>query len=119
MITPEGEGVRRGNESINEPGKCSLVFVDGAAESDLLTSRMQGKMCNAGTDEKKPENGRRGYKGEEIAVIPSANAVVQPHAVMILRFDTVIADTTMMGSRWTPDVAGFAVFRWHFHSCGL
>jgi hypothetical protein len=39
--------------------------------------------------------------------------------VMILCFDTVIADTTVMGSRWSPDVASFAIFRWHFHSCRL
>ena len=119
MITPEGERVRCGNESINEASKCSLVFMDGAAELDMLTSRMQGKMCNAGTDKKKSENGGRCDKGKEIAVIPSTDTVVQPYTVMILCFDTVIADTTVMGSRWSPDVASFAIFRWHFHSCRL
>lgn len=34
---------------------------------------------------------------------------------MILRFDTVVTDTTMVGPWWTPDVAAFAVLGGNLH----
>ena len=35
--------------------------------------------------------------------------------MMILRLDAAVADTTVMGPRWTPDLAGLAVFGGDLH----
>jgi hypothetical protein len=34
---------------------------------------------------------------------------------VVLRLDTVVADTTVMGSRWAPDVAAFAILGRNLH----
>ena len=54
----------------------------------------------------------RTHKAKEVAVVATANAIVDPHAMMILGFDTTVADSAVMTSRWAPYIAGLAVFSW-------
>lgn len=73
-----------------------------------------GKTC---TEEKQAKNGGRSDEREEIPIVSTADAVIEPDTVMVLSLDTVVANPTMMTSRWPPDVAGFAILCRHFH-CG-
>lgn len=54
-------------------------------------------------------------KCKEIAVVAAANTIIEPDTMMIMSLDAVIANPAMMTTRWSPDVAGFAVFDWHLH----
>ena len=50
------------------------------------------------------------HESEEVAVVPPADAVVEPDAVMVLSLDTIIAYSAVVAARWTPDIACLAVF---------
>lgn len=54
---------------------------------------------------------------EEIPVIATAYTVVDPDAMVVLRFDAVVADAAVVAPGWSPDIAGFAVLCGHFHGC--
>jgi hypothetical protein len=57
----------------------------------------------------------RSDKCEEIAIIPTANTVIEPYTVVIVILDAVITNSTVVSSGWPPDIAGFAIFYRHLH----
>ena len=59
------------------------------------------------------------YKAYKVPVIASANAVIDPDTVMVLSFNTVVADPTVMASWRSPDVARLAVLGREVHSKGI
>jgi hypothetical protein len=72
------------------------------------------KVDYAQDDEIKREKGGRSDEGEEVSVITTSNAVVQPYAMVVLRFDTAVAHLAVVASRRTPDTAAPAVLDRHF-----
>jgi hypothetical protein len=72
-------------------------------------------MCQTSTKQKKRHHCARRNECKEVAVVPPTNAVVEPHTVMIVSFDAVVAHSTMVATRGSPDVAGLAVLDGHFH----
>lgn len=55
-------------------------------------------MPQAGEGKKDTEKRSGTDEGEKKSVVTPANAIVNPHAVMILGFYTVVADTAMVAS---------------------
>lgn len=74
-------------------------------------------LCKTGGYEVRAEDCCGCDEGKEIAVVSAPYAVVEPDAVVVLGFDTVVTDSAMMASGWSPEVACFAVFGRHFHCC--
>jgi hypothetical protein len=68
-----------------------------------------------GPDEIGGEKRRCANKGEEISVVSASDAVVKPHAVMVLRLNAIIAEPAVVGARRSPDVAGAAMPNRDFH----
>lgn len=76
-------------------------------------------MRETGTKQEQSKEGGGRHKGEEVPVITAANAVVEPHAVMVKRLNTVVAYTAMVAAGRTPDTAGLAVLHRHIHGCNV
>ena len=55
------------------------------------------------------------HEREEISVIASSNAIIQPHTVVVVGFYTIVADAAVVPARGAPEVAGAAVFCGDFH----
>lgn len=60
------------------------------------------------------EQGCRADKGEEVPVVTASDAVVEPHAVMVLRLDAGIAYFAVVTTGRAPYAAGTTVFDGHF-----
>lgn len=74
-------------------------------------------MSEACKSEEDSQKGTGADKGEEVAVVAPANAVVEPNTVVILSVYAVVTDTAVVATRRSPDVAGFAVLYRYFHGC--
>jgi hypothetical protein len=74
-----------------------------------------GEIC---TQDEETQYCTEGKECEEISVVSASDAIVDPNTMVVLGLDTVVANSTVVTSRRTPDVASFAVFGWHFHSSG-
>jgi hypothetical protein len=73
-------------------------------------------VSKAGAEEEETEEGGSTDEYKEVAIVTATDTVVQPDAVMILGFDAVVANTTMVRTWGPPDIAAFAVFGRDFHS---
>jgi len=93
-------------------------MLEGDGEADVVISSVACDMCNCAGEEKDSEEGCKTHVREKIAVVAPPDAIVQPDAVVVLRFDACVADATMVGTWGAPDRTGFAVFSWDFHGCG-
>lgn len=78
----------------------------------VLPHQEVGQRCG---EQEQTQNSARCDKGEEISVVASADAVVQPHAVMVLRLHAGIADTAVVSTGRTPNIARLAVLDWYLH----
>lgn len=75
-------------------------------------------MDKRGGDEVHGKDGACRNEREEVSVISAAHAVVEPYAMVIMSFDAVIAEATVVSPRWPPDIAGAAMFNRHLHRSG-
>jgi len=71
-----------------------------------------------GGEEVEAQERARGHKGEEVAVVAPADAVVEPDAVVVLRLDAVVANAAVVGACGPPYVAALAVFGGDLHGSG-
>lgn len=88
-------------------------------ERDVVLRFIRDALSETRKGQVNAEKCTRGDERKEIAIIATANAIVQPDAVVIQCFDTIIAYSAVITSRWSPDVAGFAVFDRNVHSSSL
>ena len=72
-------------------------------------------MAKAGKGKKKAHYRGGGNEGKKVAVISTSHAVVEPNTVMIEGFDTIVANATVIASRWPPYVACLAVLDRNVH----
>ena len=70
-------------------------------------------------DEQNAAHGGEPDVGEEEAVVPPPDAIVEPDTVMVLRLDASVADAAVVGAWRTPDIATLAVFRRDFHGSSV
>jgi hypothetical protein len=115
MIEAETERVWESKNAKDDHGKGDAPFADSFAKAHIVASPPDQNVCKAGSNEKHAQNSGRCNKGEEVAIVASSDTVVEPDAVMILRFYAVVADTTVVGARRAPNVAAFAVLGGYFH----
>jgi hypothetical protein len=62
----------------------------------MIPMCIQSELGHGGSDDEKPKESAEGDKCEEVAVVATANAIVQPDAVMVLSFDAAVANTAVM-----------------------
>lgn len=90
-------------------------MVDGLAKGNVVLVRVDNELRKAYANQVEGEDGGRCDKGEEVSVVALADAVIQPHAMVIVRLDAVIAKTAVVGTRRPPDVARPAVLDGKLH----
>ena len=66
-------------------------------------------MAKASKCEEYSKDSSSADEGKEIAIISPANAIVDPYAMMVLRLNAVVTDSTMVAPRWAPYVARLAI----------
>ena len=76
-------------------------------------------LCETGSSKVETHNRSSCDEGEEVAVVATTDAIIEPYTVMVLRLDAIIAYSAVVASRWAPDIAGLAILDRHLHgSCG-
>lgn len=118
VVAHEGGGVGEGQATVDDHGKGDAEVVDGGAERDGLATRVDKDLSEGCAEEIERNERGRGDEGEEVAVVPAANAVIEPDAVMIVRLDTVVAEAAVVSPGRAPDIAGAAVLDGDFHGGG-
>ena len=91
-------------------------MADGIAEGDVLSALVHKDLCQRGSHKIQGTNRRSGEECEEVSIIASSDAVVDPDTMMIGRLDAVVAEAAVVSPGRSPDVAGLAVLCRHFHS---
>lgn len=69
---------------------------------------------DAEDDEIEGEHRCRSYKCKKVTVVATANAIIEPHAVMVLGFDTAVANLAVVAARGAPYSTGATVFDGYF-----
>lgn len=72
-------------------------------------------MCQTSTNQKDGQDGARADESKKIAIVSATNTIVEPHAVMVEGFDTVVADAAVIAARRPPNTTCLAVFHRHVH----
>jgi hypothetical protein len=85
------------------------------SEGDVLAVHINQDLRKTSGEKVKTQDRSSCYEGEEVTVVATTDTIVDPHTVMILRLDAVIADSTVVTSWWTPDIASLAILYGHLH----
>lgn len=115
MVAHERGWVQECKKPDDNERKWSAEMVDGLGKGNILTLHVQKYLCEARGNEVRRQNRGRSDKGEKVTIVALADAVVEPHAVVVVAFDAVVAKATVVGTRGSPDVAGPAVLDRNFH----
>lgn len=91
-------------------------MVDRCAKGYILTMLIHKKLDKAGGHGEEAQHHARRDEGEEESIVALPNAIVDPHAVVVMTVDAVVAESAVMPTRRSPDVTGPAMFDWHLHS---
>lgn len=116
VIAHERSRVTEGEEADDDKSKWYTEMCHGGSEGDVLSALIDEHLNEAGGDNIYSQQGRRGNKCEEVSVVAFSDTVVQPDAMMVVTLDAVVAHPAVVSSRWSPDVAGSAVFHGKFKS---
>ena len=116
MVAPQADGIRGDENGVDDHCKWHAPCVDRVLEtpSGLLMLPYK-QMRQACAEQEQSQNGSACDVGEEVSVVPPADAVIEPYAVVVLRLDTIVANTAVVRARWAPDVARLAVLGGDFH----
>lgn len=104
VISPKAGWVRCDQETVDKHGKGDSAFLNGGAKGKLILSTIGQTVTQAGEHQQQTQERGRCDKGKEVAVVPSANAIVEPHTVMVQGFNAIVADSTMITSWRSPDI---------------
>jgi hypothetical protein len=115
MIHTKAERIRPAEETINGHGKRNPPFIDGFAKRCAIARSPDENVREGSSEKKEAQQSCRTHKDEEVAVVAATHAVVEPNTVMVLSFNAVVADTTVMRARRSPYVAAFAILGGNFH----
>lgn len=110
--------VEEGDEAVDDHGEGHAEVADGGAEGDFLALLVNEDLSEGCPSEVEPKECGAADEGEEIAVVATADAVVEPDAVVVLGLDAVVAQAAVVRPRGAPDVACFAVLGGHLHRGG-
>lgn len=115
VVRPQRRGVRHRDDAIDDHGPGYSPSGDSGPKGHPLARHIDQDVRETGTNQKQGEDGTRADKGKEVTVIAAPNTVVEPDAVMIERFNTIIADPAVVAARGPPDITGLTVFHGHVH----
>ena len=115
MISHKARRIRGNQNPVDEHGKGHAPDINGLAKGDGRSRLIAQAVTEAAKCQEDAQKRARSDKSEEVAIIASANAVVEPEAMMILCFGAVVANATVMSARRSPYVAGLAVFGRNLH----
>lgn len=91
MVPHQCGRVEEADKAKDDQRERNAEMVDGAAKRDGLLIHVQQNLRQARADEEKAEQGGRGDEGEKEAVVAPTDTVIEPHTMVILRLDTVVA----------------------------
>lgn len=115
MIRPKACRVRGKHRPIYNHSKRNPPLMNGLDECDAFHGLVSQAMPEACNNKKNTQDRGTAHKSEEIPVISPPNTIVKPNAMMILSFNTIIANSTVITARRSPNVASFAIFYRDFH----
>jgi len=90
-------------------------MVNGCTEGNVLLVFVGNNLSDACAEKKYPTKSAGCDESKEIAVVATSDTIVEPNAVMVLSFNAIVANSTMMTTRWPPDIAGSAVLGRNLH----
>lgn len=115
MIAHQGCWVAEHDETEYHESKGDSEMVHGLPERYALTLFVDKNLHEGARYAVDAQNGPRHEHREEVSIIALANAVVDPDAVVVVPFDTVVAKPAVMRARGPPDIASSTMFYWNFH----
>ena len=116
VVSPQASWIGRSKDAVYEHGEGYTILINRINQGDMIGRGVSQAMSEAPEHEEEAKECACANKTEEIAVVATADTIVDPNAVMILSLDTVVADSAVMATGWPPYVARFAVFGWYVHS---
>ena len=115
MVRPQRGGIRHCDHTIDHHGPRHSPLGDCSSKRHVLSRHVDQDVCQTGTDQEKREDCAEADKGKEVAIVSAANAVVEPHAVVIKSFDTIVADSTVVAARGSPNITCLAELHRNIH----
>jgi hypothetical protein len=118
VIYPEGSWIWKAQQPIYEHGERNAVLVDGGRKRNMPPVVVIYNLAQGCKSQEESQNSRGTDEREEVAVVASSHAVVQPHAVVVERFHTIVANSAMVAPRRSPYIASLAILDRDIHGCG-
>lgn len=115
MISPQTSRVRRRQQAIYEHGERYPPFVDRIMERYSLFCLIPQAVSKACKGKEDTKEGSRAYKGKEIPIISSPNAIIDPYTMMVLCFYATVTNSAMMTSRRPPNITCLTVLSGNVH----
>jgi hypothetical protein len=119
VVSPQRSRVHESKEPEDEHGEGDSVLINRMRTRAVVLPPPCPDMPCARSEEVYPHERATGNESEEVPVVPSSHAVVEPEAMVVLRLDAVVADAAVVAARRAPDVAGFAEFGRDFEGAVL
>lgn len=115
VVRHERDGVQERDEPVDDHRERDAQLPQRRPETRPVAVRAGQELPQRREREVQPQQRRRRDEGEEVAVVAAADAVVEPHAVVVVRLDAVVAEAAVVRARGPPDVAGAAVLDGDLH----
>ena len=116
MISHQGRRICSTKNTVDHHGEGHTEMAYRHAKGYVLAIHINQDLCETGAGKIETHNRCDCDEGEEVSVVATTYAVVEPHTVMILRFDAVITYSAVVASGWAPDIASLAILYGHLHS---
>jgi hypothetical protein len=115
MVRPKRRGIRYCNQTVDHHGPRDSPLRDCSSKRYVLSRHEDQDVCQTGANQEEGENGAEADKSKEVAIVSATNTVVEPHAVMVKGFDTIVADSTVIAARGSPNVTCLAELHRYIH----
>ena len=115
MINPQTCRIRRSQKAVDKKGEGHSPSVNRLCEGDVTRRSISEAMAETGEGQEEAKECCGADESDEISVVAPANTIVDPNAMVVLGFYTIIANSAMVTPGRSPDVAGLAVFCRHVH----
>jgi hypothetical protein len=121
VVHGQGDGVAAGQDGKDSRGQRAAVLPvgQGVAKRHVVLVGKDEYLGQGGSQHEERKQRSRGDEGEEVSVVTSADAVIEPHAMMVLQLDTVVAVSAVMTSWRSPDLTSLAELGRNLHGSGF
>lgn len=115
MVRPKRRGIRYCNQTVDHHGPGNSPLGDCSAKRYVLSRHVDQDVCQTGANQEEGENSAEADKSKKVAIVAATNTVVEPHAVMVKGFNTIVADSTVIAARGSPNVTCLAELHRYIH----